>query len=174
MEPPPGSVPHPIGQGLAVAVRVRPGRARMVLVLGIVLVLLYLVLAVLLVLGSQQAPVITVLLLLLIPLMVFQLALVLGQAAVMRGPMLVVDDAGIRTRDLVGWVQVPWSTLRELSVGSGGRVLELEAPSGVYLNEKLMRRSRHRFRLAGLAVQPEHLVTYLQHRRSLTRQAVPR
>ncbi len=168
MQPPPGSVPHPIGQGLVVAVPARASRARLLLAAGSVLALLYVAMAALLLWASPSTPrVVLALLLLLVPLAVLQLLLVLGQAAVVRGALLVVDDAGIRTRDLVGWVQVPWSSLQGLSLSRDGRSLQLEAPGGVYLNERLTRRPRHRVGVTALAVRPEHLLSYLQHRWTL-------
>lgn len=173
MEPPPGSVPHPIGQGLAVAFRVAPGRANLVLGAGILLAVVYVVAIAWMTWMALGFPLVTVLLVLFVGLGLLQLLLALGRAAVVRGPVLVVDDAGIRTRDLVGWVQVPWSTLHGVVLSAGG-VLQLEAPGGVYLNDRPLRRRVHRFKAGVLQTDPQHLLTYLQHRRSLARQLVAR
>ncbi len=172
MQPPPGSVPHPIGQGFVVAVRARPSRARAVLAAGLGLALGYAIMAALLIWASPSTPrLVLLLLLVLVPLALLQLLFVLGQAAVMRGAMLVVDDAGIRTRDLVGWVQVPWPAVQGLSLTRDGRVLELDAPGGVHLNERLTRRPRHRVGVAVLEVRHDHLLSYLQHRWALAQHA---
>ncbi|MVA75540.1 hypothetical protein GC722_05790 [Auraticoccus sp. F435] len=168
MQPPPGSVPHPIGQGLAVAVRARRGALALVRMSAVVLTLCFLVvLATVVWLGSvADGPAVLMLLpvLVLLPLV---LLLVWGQALVMSGPVLVVDDAGLRLRDLVGWVQVPWRTLQQVSTSRNGAVLELQAPGGIYLNEKPLRRRHHRVPLRNLEVDPAHLLTYLEHRRAL-------
>ncbi|RCK69690.1 hypothetical protein DT076_09580 [Desertihabitans brevis] len=81
-----------------------------------------------------------------------------------RGPVVVVDDTGIRLRDLLGWTQVPWTTLRAVTTSAGGRVLDLDAPGGVFYNDALTRRPRQRYKIDGLEVRPDHLVAYLQHR----------
>ncbi|SDD70000.1 PH domain-containing protein [Auraticoccus monumenti] len=174
MEPPPGSVPHPIGQGLAVAVRPRRARARLLAVLSVVMGLVYLASGAVLV-GLTRGVALPALLLLVLGVVVtVQMAVLIGQAVVMRGPALVVDDAGIRVRDLLGWLQVPWATLQQLSVTRGGGVLVLEAPGGIYLNDNRLRRPLQRYTITGLETEPHHLLTYLQHRRSVARQAVSR
>jgi hypothetical protein len=93
------------------------------------------------------------------------LLLIWGMAIVMNGPVIIVDDAGLRFRDVVGWIQVPWGAVQHMTTTRNGKGLELVAPGGIYLNEKLMRRSRHRPQLSGLEVQPQHLMTYLEFRR---------
>ncbi|WP_157973821.1 PH domain-containing protein [Desertihabitans aurantiacus] len=165
MQPPPGSVPHPFGQGVVVAVPVQSWRSKVLLGGAVLLAVLYSLLLVLLVFGVQRVPYLSPFLLL-APLATVHLQLLFGQAVVARGPALVVDDVGIRLRDVVGWIQVPWARLRSMTVTSRGRVLRLDAPGGVYLNEMLIRRSFQAYRIDTLVVRPDHLVRYLEHRRA--------
>jgi hypothetical protein len=163
--PPPGRSPHPIGQGLAVAVRPRRSRARVLLVAAVLLTVAYLAVLVLLGLVVRASPAVAPVLVVFSVVGTLSVLMVIGQAIIVRGPALVVDDAGIRLRDLVGWVQVPWATLQGIAVTAGGRVLTLEAPGGVYLNDKRTRRARQLYRLDGLEVQRDDLLAYLEHRR---------
>lgn len=171
MTPPPGSQPHPIGQGLVVAFRPSPGRVRLMWV-GVAIMVAMLVLIVVagfVLAGISDQPGLALFALCGVPLAGLTL-LILGLAIVMSGPVLVVDDAGLRFRDLVGWLQVPWSGVQDLSVQGG--TLTVTAPEGIYLNEKRSRRSRQLFPIGRLQADGGAVATYLHHRWSLARSGV--
>lgn len=173
MQPPPGSETGIEGDPAAVGVGVAPWRS-VVLWIGTVLMVVCSALVVSLLVvaasllepgASPPAPLPLLALLGLWVVLILAMTLLVGRMAVIhRGPMLLVDDEGVRTRDAVGWLRVPWEGVEAIEWESKKGRIVVTAPGRVCLNHRTLRRRALQIGTQPLLVRPDHLLTYLRHR----------